>query len=285
MYKVGMNTMLWTDNVTLDRDKDLIEKIMGMGFDGVEFPVHAGMDIEEAKRLGAYMAEKGYEAIALGVLDPSYGNMISSSKSERDSGVAEVCRHVDMAKELGSDRIIGPYTQGLGYFSGERLTKQEWQWSVECAKQICEYAAKKDIKVAFEPLNRFEQLVLNTAEKAVEYVKEIDMSNAGLLMDTMHMNIEELSVPKALIYAMPYTFHIHISENDRGIPGTGHACGKDVFDAIKSTDYEGWLNIEAFNEGAPSLQGPLHLWRTFAPSDDDLARQGLAYIREMIAED
>ena len=58
MYKVGMNTMLWTDNVSLAKDKALIEKIMGMGFDGVEFPVHAGMDIDEAKRLGAYMAEK-----------------------------------------------------------------------------------------------------------------------------------------------------------------------------------------------------------------------------------
>ena len=103
-----------------------------------------------------------------------------------------------------------------------------------------------------------------------------------LIMDTMHMNIEELDIAKALEYAMPHTIHIHISENNRGIPGTGHACGKDVFDVIKKSGYSGWLTIEAFNEGAPSMQGPLHLWRAFAPSDDELARQGMEYIRSMI---
>ena len=136
--------------------------------------------------------------------------------------------------------------------------------------------------LSIEPLNRFEQYMVNTAETAVEYIKEVGMDHVGLIMDTMHMNIEELDIAKAMEYAMPYVNHIHISENNRGIPGTGHACGKDVFDVINKSGYGGWLTIEAFNEGAPSMQGPLHLWRAFAPSDDDLAKQGLSYIRSMI---
>jgi D-psicose/D-tagatose/L-ribulose 3-epimerase len=177
---------------------------------------------------------------------------------------------------------MGPLSQPLGYFSGQRPTKQEWKWSVDVCRAFGEYAAKKNMPVAIEPLNRFEEYILNTAEDAVAYVKDVGLDNVGLVMDTMHMNIEELDIAKALAYAMPHTIHIHISENNRGIPGTGHACGKEVFDVIKQADYKGWLTIEAFNEGAPSMQGPLHLWREFATSDDALARQGLAYIRSMM---
>jgi len=98
----------------------------------------------------------------------------------------------------------------------------------------------------------------------------------------MHSNIEELDIARAYREAMPHIKHVHISENDRGIPGTGHACGKEVFDAFKDFGYGGYLTIEAFNLGAPSLMGALHLWRTFAKSDDQLAKQGHDYIREML---
>jgi D-psicose/D-tagatose/L-ribulose 3-epimerase len=76
---------------------------------------------------------------------------------------------------------------------------------------------------------------------------------------------------------------VHISENNRGIPGTGHACGKEVFDVFKKGNYDGYLTIEAFNLGAPSLMGALHLWRTFAPSDDELAKEGYDYIKKVLA--
>jgi D-psicose/D-tagatose/L-ribulose 3-epimerase len=200
----------------------------------------------------------------------------------RDAMVRAVKSHVDYALELGAELLMGPLTQALGYFSGARPTKQEWRWSVDACKDFGEYAGKKNMTMSIEPLNRFEQYMVNTAETAVEYIKEVNVENVGLIMDTMHMNIEELDLARALEYAMPYTNHIHISENNRGIPGTGHACGKEIFDVINKSGYDGWLTIEAFNEGAPSMQGPLHLWRAFAPSDDDLAKRGLAYIRSMI---
>ena len=283
MIKFGMNLMLWTDSFTLDKDKPLMDKVMGMGFDGLEIAVHAGMTVEEAKKIGGYLAERGIPSSALAVFLPDAANPVSPDKHLRDSAVETFKLYVDCAKSLGSNILAGPFSQGLGYFTGERPTKQEWAWSIDTAKRFCEYAGSQGIEVGIEPLNRFEQYLLNTAEDSVKYVREIDMPHVGLLMDTMHANIEELSIAAAFEYALPYTKHIHISENNRGIPGTGHACTKEVFDVIKKGGYSGWLTIEAFNEGAPSLQGPLHLWRTFAPSDDELAKQGLAYVRSMMA--
>lgn len=282
MIKVGMNLLLWLDSFSLKKDQALVEKVMEMGFDGIEFPVFAGMDLDEAKRLGEYVKEKNIPCTTLSVIAPTVGNSVSPDKAEREKMIKAVKDHIDYSVAIGSELLMGPLTQALGYFSGERRTKQEWQWSIDACREFGEYAAKFDLPIAIEPLNRFEQYMVNTAEDAVEYAKDVNLKNVGLIMDTMHMNIEELDIAAALEYAMPYTIHIHISENNRGIPGSGHACGKEVFDVIKKTKYDGWLTIEAFNEGAPSMQGPLHLWRAFASSDDALASQGLAYIRSMI---
>lgn len=282
MLKVGMNVLLWTDCFSLSKDKALFEKVIDMGFDGIEVPVFAGMTVPEAAEIGEFLAKRGVPCSAIGIIPGDAANPISPNIDERNATFDVMKLHIDCAKALGADVLCGPYTQGLGYFTGERLTKQEWDWSIENIGRGCEYAGTQGIKVAIEPLNRFEQYVLNTVQDGVKFVKEINMPHIGLLLDTMHMNIEELSVAAAFEYALPYTNHIHISENNRGIPGSGHACGADVFAAIKKSGYSGWLTIEAFNEGAPSLQGPLHIWRAFAPSDDELARQGLAYIRTML---
>lgn len=278
MYKLGMNLLLWTDSVRLKGDKDLIDKVLGMGFDGLEVPL-MGMEVSEAKEIGDYFKELNVPCTALSVLGDV--NPISPDEKERDAAYKAMCHFVDCTQAMGATLLCGPFDQQLGYFTGVRPTKQEWDWSVDCMRKACEYALTKGVDIAIEPLNRFEQYILNTVEDGVKYIKQIDMPNAGLLLDTMHMNVEELDVAKALEVGLPYTKHIHISENNRGIPGTGHACGKDVFDVIEASDYDGWLTIEAFNEGAPSMQGPLHLWRTFAPSDDSLAVQGLKYMKQM----
>ena len=278
MYKLGMNLLLWTDSVRLKGDKELIDKVLGMGFDGLEVPI-MGMEVSEAKEIGDYFKELGIACTAISVLGDV--NPISPDADEREAAYKTMCHFIDCTQAMGATILCGPFDQQLGYFSGVRPTKQEWDWSVACTKRASEYALDKGVVLAIEPLNRFEQYILNTVEDGVRYIKQVDMPNAGLLLDTMHMNVEELDVAKALEVGLPYTKHIHISENNRGIPGTGHACGKDVFDVIKASDYDGWLTIEAFNEGAPSMQGPLHLWRTFAPSDDALAEQGLAYMQQM----
>ena len=278
MYKLGMNLLLWTDSVRLGTDKELMDKVLGMGFDGLEIPV-MGMEVSEAKEIGDYFKKLGVPCTALAVLGES--NPVSPDESVREAAYKDMCKFIDCTVALGATLLSGPFDQQLGYFSGARPTKQEWDWSVECLKKAGKYALEKGVDIAVEPLNRFEQYLLNTAADSVEYVKQVDMPNVGILLDTMHLNVEELNIAKAFELALPYTKHIHISENNRGIPGTGHACTKDVFDAIKASDYDGWLTIEAFNEGAPSMQAPLHLWRTFAPSDDSLAQQGLAYMKEM----
>lgn len=282
MIKVGMNLLIWSDNTNYAEHSGLLDFCKKVGFDGVEFNVGIMSDMEECRKFGAHAKELGLEVTTVGTFAPDISNPISPDPALRAKVYEEFKRFIDCTVALGGKLICGPLYQGLGYFSGARPTQQEWDWSVETMKPCFEYAREKGVTVAVEPLNRFESYLINTVADGVRYVKEIGLDNVGLLVDTMHSNIEELDMAGAYKAALPYIKHVHISENDRGIPGTGHACPKEVFDVFKEGGYEGYMTIEAFNLGAPSLTGALHLWRTFAPSDDDLAIKGHDYIREML---
>ena len=278
--KIGMNLLLWTDEPSFEKHLHLVDNIKEIGFDGVE--LHVGLiSKEECRRFGDYAKSIGLETTALSVLSMD-GNPLSPDKGMRQKSVDEFKACIDKAAALQSKIIAGPFFQSLGYFSGDRPTQAEWDWSLETAKQFCDYAKGAGIDVSFEPLNRFEIYLCNTLDKGVKYIKELGCDNAGLLMDTMHANIEELDIVKSVESALGYINHVHISENDRGIPGTGHAVPPALFRVLKDGGYDRWLTIEAFNMGTPSLAGPLHLWRTFAPSDDALAKQGYRYIKDNI---
>lgn len=278
--KIGMNLLLWTDEPKFDTHRPIVDKIKQIGFDGIE--LHVGlMPKEDAKRFGDYAKSIGLETTSITVLSMN-GNPISPDKAMREKSVDEFKQCVDKTAALGSSIISGPFFQSLGYFSGSRPTRDEWNWSLETGRQFCEYANTMGITVAYEPLNRFEMYLCNTLSEAVRFIDELGCGNAGLLVDTMHTNIEELDVAKSIEAALPTIKHIHISENDRGIPGTGHAVPKELFAALKRGGYDRYLTIEAFNMGTPSFAGPLHLWRTFAASDDDLAQKGYEFIRANI---
>ena len=78
--------------------------------------------------------------------------------------------------------------------------------------------------------------------------------------------------------------HVHISENDRGIPGTGHNDWPGVLKALKDIGYNGWMTIESFAQPEPDLAAAAAIWRDIAPSGDELAQQGLRFIRGLAKE-
>ncbi|HHU63492.1 MAG TPA: sugar phosphate isomerase/epimerase [Clostridiales bacterium] len=284
MIKIGMNLFLWSDNTNFAQHKGLLDFCKEVGFDGVEFNVALMDDPEDCRRFGEYAKELGLGVTTVATLNPSLYNPISPDPSLRKATYPAFKRYVDLTVELGATLICGPLFQGLGYFSGARPTKDEWNYSLDTMIPCFEYARDRGVTVAVEPLNRFEAYLINTVDDGIRYVKDVGLDNVGLLVDTMHANIEELDIAESFRKALPYIKHVHISENNRGIPGTGHACGKEIFDVFKQGGYNGYMTIEAFNLGAPSLVGALHLWRTFAPSDDQLAKQGYEYIKKMLAD-
>jgi D-psicose/D-tagatose/L-ribulose 3-epimerase len=117
-------------------------------------------------------------------------------------------------------------------------------------------------------------------KQAYDFAKEVGLDNFGILADTHHSNIEEYDVAESWSKVMDRIFHVHISENNRGIPGYGHAIQPEVFRALKNGGYNGYLTIEAFNANVPEIAGMLRLWRPFVAEESIIAREGLKYIRQ-----
>jgi D-psicose/D-tagatose/L-ribulose 3-epimerase len=83
----------------------------------------------------------------------------------------------------------------------------------------------------------------------------------GLLFDTFHANIEEKDAAASLRLAAPHVRHIHMSENDRGTPGSGHVDWPAVARVIREIGYDRWLTIEGFGFTLGDLSAAASIWR------------------------
>jgi len=138
------------------------------------------------------------------------------------------------------------------------------------------------IRAGLEPLNRFEAYLLNTMEQAISYAERIGEDGIGILYDTFHANIEEKDPIAALeaIHASGNLSHIHISENDRGTPGRGHAKIREAIVTLGRLGYDGWLTIEAFGRALPELAAATRVWRDFFANPEEVYSEGYAFIRD-----
>jgi D-psicose/D-tagatose/L-ribulose 3-epimerase len=103
------------------------------------------------------------------------------------------------------------------------------------------------------------------------------------MLDTFHMNIEERSLGDALRAAGSRLCHVHTCENDRGAPGSGHVPWSEVAQALRDINYNGPLVIESFTSQVKSIARAAAIWRSFAPTQDDLAKDGLRYLKQLVA--
>ncbi|GAB3937050.1 hypothetical protein GCM10027614_14560 [Micromonospora vulcania] len=143
-----------------------------------------------------------------------------------------------------------------------------------------EHAAEHGITLALEPLNRFETSLLNTAEQTREVVDGI--AGLGIALDTFHMNIEERDIPAAIRSAGDRLAHVQVCANDRGAPGEDHLDWPGIVEALRDVGYAGPLCIESFTAQNRTIATAAAIWRPLAPSQDQLATAGLAFLRGLL---
>jgi D-psicose/D-tagatose/L-ribulose 3-epimerase len=151
-------------------------------------------------------------------------------------------------------------------------------------RQTAEHAKTHGVMLGVEYLNRFECYLLNSAADTVRFVRDVNHPNCRMMYDTFHANIEEKNPAQAIKSCAEYTVHIHISENDRSTPGQGNIPWDATFKAIKETGYDGWLMIEAFGLALPELAAATKIWRKMYKSEEQLARDGLAFMKRRMGQ-
>lgn len=282
MVKYGMNLLLWTGDMH-DGMLPVLERLKKMGYDGVELPLFDNSSIEKWQKWGKRLDDLGLERTAVTVRGEQ-DNPISPDAKVRAAGVAATCRTLDCCQAVGAQTLIGPYHSALGIFSGAGPTADEWKWGVDSMRQVAEHAGKVGVMLGVEYLNRFETYLLNTAADTARFIAEVNHPSCRMMYDTFHANIEEKDMGAAIRAAAPYMVHVHISENDRSTPGQGSIDWKSNFDAIHAVGYNGWLMIEAFGLALPELVAATKIWRRMYESEDQLARDGLAFMKSQVAQ-
>lgn len=274
--KFGMNLLLWTGHLD-DSILPVLDRLKTMGYDGVEVPMFE-LDEEFYGDWGKRLDDLGLRRTAVTVRTEA-DNPISADSSVRAAGVAANKRALDCCQALGAETVCGPFHSALGYFSGAGPTADEWKWGVDSMRQVAEHAEKVGVTLAVEALNRFECYFLNCAADAARFVAEVNNPRCRMMYDTFHANIEEKNVGKAIQTAAPYLAHVHISENDRSTPGQGAIRWAENFDALAANGYDGWMVVEAFGLALPSIAAATKIWRRMYQSEEQLARDALAFMR------
>ena len=276
--KIGMNLLLWTTDVD-QRLYPLLEDLKEAGFDGVEVPI--GDDREENyTALGKKLKdlELGCTCVTSIFQD---GNPASADPAIRTRAVDQMKWRIDMGYELGADIICGPYHSAFAHFTGEPPTETERRHSIEVMRKAAEYAATANIVLTPEALNRFECYLYNTLDDISKLIREVNHPNLGMIFDSHHAHIEEKNSAQAITKHADLIRHVHITENDRGTPGSGQVRWEEIFSSLAGIYYDGWLTIEAFSRNKPEFASGINVWRNFQPTLEEVYRDGYHFIKSM----
>ena len=281
MIRYGINTFIWASPFRTQH-LGYVERAKEMGFDVMEIPIEGENDLDYAKAAEAY-ARAGIQSSICAVMgagrDPSH-----EDEAIQKGGVAYLKHLVDAAVALKSPTVAGPLYAAVGrqWQSTPDQRRRDMERCAKNLKEVARYAEDKGITLALEPLNRFETSFINLTEQAIELMRMIGSPRVKLMMDTFHANIEEKSLGKAIEAAGRDMVHLHMNENDRGTPGTGHVPWQEIAAALKKVKFDGMLVIESFSTEVKEIARAAAVWRPLAPTPDGLARDGLAFLKNLM---
>ena len=281
--RIGVNTWVWTSPLTDSGAPELLHHIAAMGFDAVELPLEQAGDLTPAA-LNPILHETGLAPYVVGAMGP--GRDLIATDAEAVSGTQDYLRAcIDLAAGIGAESVCGPFYAATGRIwridAADRPGLYR-QWRRHLAP-VVEYAESRGVRLGIEPLNRYETSLINTVDQALEALGPLLGPGLGLALDTYHLNIEERSSAAAITRAGEHLVHVQVCGNDRGAPGGDQTDWDAIFTALDGIGYDGAMNIESFTAANATIATAASIWRPLAPSQDDLAADGLAFLREEFA--
>lgn len=218
-----------------------ITKIRELNYDGIELAIR-DPELLDIVNLKSTLKENNLSvpAIGTGQIFSEDGLSFTNSDSDiRKKAIHRIKSHINLADKLNAIIIIGLVR---GKTETGITNKQSEQWLIEALIECA--SENKSVKLAIEPINRYETDIINTVESGLDLMKKVNMENVGLLLDTFHMNIEEPSMVQSIVSAKEHLLHFHIADSNRWYPGAGHINFTELFNTLKEIDYLGFVSAE-----------------------------------------
>jgi D-psicose/D-tagatose/L-ribulose 3-epimerase len=273
MQGFGVHTSMWTMNW----DRAGAEK-------AVAAAVHYKMDFIEIALLNAPAVDTAHSRALL-----EKANM----KSVCSLGLPEhawASRHpekaiehlkvaIDKTADMGGLALSGVTYGGIGERTGVPPTQKEYDNIAIALTAAAKHAKSRGILLGIEPVNRYENHLINTGWQAKQMIEKVGAENMFIHLDTYHMNIEEKGAGNGILDAREHIKYIHLSESDRGTPGSGTCDWDEVYATLAAIGFKGGLAMESFINMPPEVSYGLSVWRPVAKDEAEVMGEGLPFLR------
>lgn len=281
--RYGASTFIWSSPFSDGNAAGLARKAARLDFEVLEICLEDPA-LVSAEAVASAAATAGVSVSVCGAFGPER-DVSHEDPEARRQGVQYLMLCVDLADAVGSPHVVGPMYSATGKarLLPEDERERQRRWAAESLREVGSYAGERGVALGIEPLNRFETDMVNTVEQGLALCDQIGLENVGLLLDTFHMNIEEKDMAGAILAAGARIVHFHACENDRGAPGSGHVPWAEVFEALRMIGYDKQVVIESFTPKIKEIARAVSTWRPVAGSGDELAREGLEFLRRELS--
>jgi D-psicose/D-tagatose/L-ribulose 3-epimerase len=273
MPRFGAHAFIWASEWTPVASERVIKGAAEAGLDFVEIPLlrPRNFDIGHTTDL---LSRYGVAATcSLGL--PAEASLPDAP----DAAETFLQDALEVAAKLGSPILSGVIYGTLGTLSGHPPREEELETVAATLKRVAKRASTLSLELGVEPVNRYETYLVNLTRQGLELLERIGEDNVFLHLDTYHMNIEERGFREPILAAGSRLKYIHLSESDRGTPGTGNVRWDEVFSGLAEIGYGGDLVMESFVALNPHIARATCIWRPVVEDPERLVRDGLAFLK------
>jgi D-psicose/D-tagatose/L-ribulose 3-epimerase len=279
MREIGVNTWVWTSPLTDAGAADLLRRIADMGFDAVELPLENAGDLT-VPVVSEVLADTGLTPCVVGAMAPGR-DLVDAACVADTQDYLRAC--IDFAAGIGARSVCGPFYASTGRVW--RMDADQRQTAYDDLRAhlapVVDHAVAQGVRLGIEPLNRYETSLVNTVDQALTALEPLLGEGLGLALDSYHLNIEERSSADAVRAAGRHLVHVQVCGSDRGAPGGDQTDWEALVSALDDVGYDGPLVIESFTADNASIATAASIWRPLAPTQDELARDGLSFLRSL----
>ncbi|RMF40040.1 MAG: sugar phosphate isomerase/epimerase [Alphaproteobacteria bacterium] len=196
-----------------------------------------------------------------------------------DAATAHLVAALDKTREMGAEALSGVTYGGIGERTGQPPTAAEYDNVARTLETAARHARSLGLPLGIEPVNRYENHLINTGWQAREMIERVGAENLFIHLDTYHLNIEEKGAANGILDARAHLRYIHLSESDRGTPGEGTCDWDEIFAALAAIGFRGGMAMESFVNLPPEIAQALAIWRPVAGSFDEVMERGVPFLR------
>jgi D-psicose/D-tagatose/L-ribulose 3-epimerase len=276
---IGISTWVWESPLTDANLGGHLARVAAPGFDAVELPLENAGDFTAAVAREA-LESTGLAPFLVGAMAPGR-DLVSAAPASVERTQAYLLDCISMAASIGSPTVCGPfYAQtGRAWRMSPGQRREAYAELRRNLEPVAARALEAGVVLGIEPLNRYETSLINTVDQALEALEPLLGNGVGLALDSYHLHIEERSLAAAVRAASEHVVHVQVCGNDRGAPGGDQTDWEGFLRALDEVGYSGPLNIESFTVDNAAIAVAASIWRPLAPSQDELAANGLAFLR------